>query len=109
MRRGRRRAAVLAALGVCALGTSAGSASAGSKLPSTYPNRFCRGTFQARGEPWGYDGRNINCRWQRTWAIAFLADGSEPKHWRCVDLDESGQCDRKHSNGRKWFEFYAED
>ncbi len=87
-------------------------AAANSRLPAGYPNRFCSGGFQARGELWGVEGRNISCRWQRAWAIRFLRQGKEPKHWRCVDLGDSGRCHRRHTYAHarhKWFEFYAQD
>jgi hypothetical protein len=103
---------VLAIVAALAL-TPASGASAGGKLPPSYPNRFCSGTFQARGEPWGYDGRNISCHWQGVWAADFVRNGVEPRHWRCYDLGDSGRCHSKHTydrgHVRKWFEFYAED
>jgi hypothetical protein len=43
----------------------------------------------------------------RHWTLRWLNDRDQPRGWKCVDLEESGDCDYKHS--KAWFEYYIFD
>jgi hypothetical protein len=77
-----------------------------SAAPTPIPERFCD-SVQARGGTWGVDGTGPTCRFMRRWTNGWLREREHPPGWRCVDLGEVGQCDRRHSD--KFFEYYLFD
>jgi hypothetical protein len=77
---------------------------------SPYPEIFCDGTVQARGQQWGFDGKAISCDFMRRWTRQWLRHGWEPRGWECYGVMETGDCHRRHSHHpRRWFEFYVID
>jgi hypothetical protein len=93
---------------VLALLTSVGAASPDALAAQpTVVTHYCSGSFHAKGEQWGYESKVVSCGYARHWSKAFLRHGRHPQHWSCVDLGDSGACDKRHS--RKHFDYYAMD
>jgi hypothetical protein len=43
----------------------------------------------------------------RRWTVKWLRDRDRPADWRCVDLGEGGDCNKRRS--RQFFEYYLFD
>jgi hypothetical protein len=96
-------AAVLAA--AVALGAApAGNAS--GQGPTPIPDRYCH-SVRAQGQTWGVDGTGPRCVFMRGWTVRWLDKGQQPARWRCVDIGDSGECDKHGSPS--FFEYYVFD
>ena len=101
------RRLVITALVFAALAPVPGSSPAAAR---PYPDTFCDGSVQARGQQWGFDGRAVGCDFQRRWTRRWLRHGEHPTGWECFGVVETGDCHKRHSHHpRLWFEFYVLD
>jgi hypothetical protein len=94
----------LACMCAAALAVSSSSADA---APTPIPEHFCQKVVVSHAQGYGVDGSGVRCNFMLLWTERFLDHGAEPPHWKCVDLGDGGQCDRRHSPA--FFEYYALD
>jgi hypothetical protein len=93
-------------IAVAVLFAALASVPASARAPTPIPERYCH-SVKAQGETWGVDGTGPPCSFMRHWTLRWLNDRDQPRGWKCVDLEESGDCDYKHS--KAWFEYYIFD
>lgn len=83
------------------------TASAPASRPSQpTPNRFCKNVHTEHGIR-GVDGYGPRCRFMRKWTIQYMNSRIEPPGWSCVNLGDSGGCDKRHSSA--YVEWYKLD
>src|SRR5919197_6607139 len=100
---GARAAVVASAVLMLSMATGVSAASVQPRVP--YPHRFCH-PVSVHHDRIGVDGSDaLTCRFMRRWTVRFLRDGREPRHWRCVDLGDGGDCHRPYHRPL-WFEWY---
>jgi hypothetical protein len=82
------------------------AASASAHAPTPIPQRYCH-SVHAQGQTWGVDGTGPRCWFMRHWTVRWLNHRKHPSGWKCVDLGDGGQCDKRHSDA--FFEYYVFD
>jgi len=98
----------VAGVAILALSVSTGISAATGAQPGSYPQRFCR-SVNVHHEHFGVEGSDaLTCRFMRTWSVRFLRDARAPRHWRCVDVGETGGCHRPYRH-RLQFDWYIID
>jgi hypothetical protein len=68
---------------------------------------YCRGEVQARGEAYGFLGSGVRCPFMRRATARWLHSQRAPRHWRCLDAGDGGDCHSLRSTAK--FEYYAMD